>query len=176
MDSKHGEGAYGVDHMTRCKQGFAEHITGLVHTPSRLHERFFARRTIESQLSSDKAESGAEMVRKLWWLDMIIFGVGSMVGAGVFVITGVAANELSGPSVILSYIVSGISALLSAFCYTEFAVQLPVGGAAFAYVALTFGEFPAYLTAAMLLMEYVLSRGRLRHTSRRYATRTVGSS
>jgi amino acid transporter len=42
-------------------------------------------------------------------------------------------------------------------CYTEFAVQLPVGGGAFSYVALTFGEFPAYITAAMLLMEYVLS-------------------
>lgn len=82
MDPKYGEGAYPVDRMTRYKQGFVGHIKGLVHTPSRLHERFFARRTIESQLSSDKAESGAEMVRKLWWLDMVSYRLPSVSNAG----------------------------------------------------------------------------------------------
>ncbi|CAI5516654.1 unnamed protein product [Closterium sp. Naga37s-1] len=76
---------------------------------------------------------------------------------GVFVITGVAARDHAGPSVILSYLLSATSALLSALCYTEFAVHLPVAGGAFSYLMVTLGELPAFITVANLLMEYILS-------------------
>jgi APA family basic amino acid/polyamine antiporter len=63
-----------------------------------------------------------------------------MLGVGVFVTTGPVALHQSGPSVFISYIIAGISALLSSLCYTEFAVQVPVAGGAFSYLRLTFGK------------------------------------
>lgn len=89
-----------------------------------------------------KARSGAEMSRNLQWWDVIALGVGGMVGAGVFVSTGIAAHNFAGPALFLSYFVAGISALLSALCYTEFAVEMPVAGGAFSYLRITFGTFP----------------------------------
>ncbi len=88
-----------------------------------------------------KARSGAEMDRKLQWWDVIALGVGGMMGAGIFVSTGTAARDHAGPAVVLSYLVAGVSALLSAFCYTEFAVEMPVAGGAFSYLQITFGEY-----------------------------------
>jgi amino acid transporter len=63
-----------------------------------------------------------------------------MVGAGVFVTTGRASRVCTGPSVIISYAIAGLCALLSAFCYTEFAVDMPVAGGAFSYLRVTFGK------------------------------------
>ncbi|CAI7887293.1 unnamed protein product [Closterium sp. NIES-53] len=99
----------------------------------------------------------ATLKRSLGWADTISLGVASIIGAGVFVITGVAARDHAGPSVILSYLLSATSALLSALCYTEFAVHLPVAGGAFSYLMVTLGELPAFITVANLLMEYILS-------------------
>jgi amino acid transporter len=79
------------------------------------------------------------MDRRLQWWDMIALGVGGMMGAGIFISTGVAAHDYAGPAVVVSYLVAGISALLSAFCYTEFAVEMPVAGGAFSYLQITFG-------------------------------------
>eukprot|EP00850_Spirogloea_muscicola_P007821 SM000040S14833 [mRNA] locus=s40:675307:678377:- [translate_table: standard] len=77
--------------------------------------------------------------------------------AGVFVVTGVAAKLHAGPAVAIAYLVSALSALLSAFCYTEFAVEMPVAGGAFSYLYVTFGEGVAFLGASNILMEYLLS-------------------
>jgi len=68
------------------------------------------------------------MKKTLAWWDIIWFGLGAVIGAGIFVLTGTEAKEKSGPAVVLSYVVSGISAMLSVFCYTEFAVEIPVAG------------------------------------------------
>jgi APA family basic amino acid/polyamine antiporter len=68
------------------------------------------------------------MKRNLNWWDLIWFGIGAVIGSGIFVLTGQQAREHSGPAVLLSYIISGISALLAVFCYTEFAVEIPVAG------------------------------------------------
>ncbi|KAL2546338.1 Cationic amino acid transporter 6 [Forsythia ovata] len=74
------------------------------------------------------------MKRSLRWYDLVGFGIGGMVGARVFVTTRRASRINVGPSVVLSYAVAGLCALLSAFCYTEFAVDLPVAGGAFSYI------------------------------------------
>jgi APA family basic amino acid/polyamine antiporter len=80
------------------------------------------------------------MQRTLRWYDLVGFGIGGMVGAGVFVTTGRASRVCTGPSVIISYAIAGLCALLSAFCYTEFAVDMPVAGGAFSYLRVTFGK------------------------------------
>ena len=69
-------------------------------------------------------------------------------GAGVFVTTGYVAASVAGPGVIVSYVAAGVSALLSSFVYSEFAVDIPAAGGAYAYVAAALGEFLAWLTVA----------------------------
>jgi amino acid transporter len=80
------------------------------------------------------------MRKTLRWFDLVGFGIGGMVGAGVFVTTGHASRVFAGPAVVLSYAIAGFCALLSAFCYTEFAVDMPVAGGAFSYLRVTFGN------------------------------------
>ena len=79
-----------------------------------------------------------------------------ILGADVFVLTGLEAREHAGPAVVLSYVVSGVSALLSVFCYTEFAVEIPVAGGSFAYLRVELGDFMAYVAAGNILLEYVI--------------------
>jgi hypothetical protein len=67
-------------------------------------------------------------------------GVGGMLGAGVFVTTGRVARDTAGPAVFASYVVAGVSALLSSLCYAEFSVRVPVAGGAFSYLRVTFGR------------------------------------
>ncbi|MCI27577.1 cationic amino acid transporter 1-like, partial [Trifolium medium] len=70
--------------------------------------------------------------------------MGSVIGSGIFVLTGLEVRNTVGPAVVLSYVVSGISAMLSVFCYTEFAVEIPVAGGSFAYLRVELGEFVAF--------------------------------
>ncbi|KMZ66814.1 hypothetical protein ZOSMA_288G00120 [Zostera marina] len=64
------------------------------------------------------------MKKNLTWWNLICFGIGSVIGAGIFVLTGLQARNVVGPTIILSFVMSGISVLLSVFCYTEFAIEL----------------------------------------------------
>ena len=77
--------------------------------------------------------------RAAWW-DLVGLGLGGMVGVGVFVTTGRAARLYAGPSLVVSYVIAGLCTLLSAFCYTEFTVDMPVAGGAFSYLRVIFGE------------------------------------
>ena len=86
-----------------------------------------------------RLRSGADMKRKLSWFDLVALGMGGMLGVGVFVTTGPVARSISGPAVFISYIIAGISALLSSMCYTEFSIAVPVAGGAFSYLRVTFG-------------------------------------
>jgi amino acid transporter len=130
---------------------------GLLDLPHRLKYRFAATWTPQQETSIVKSRSGVAMKATLVWYDMMFFGIGAMVGAGIFVSTGVIANGYAGPAVVVSYIVSGISAMLSALCYSEFAIQVPTAGGAFTYLRITLGEFASFFTAGNLIMEYVLS-------------------
>eukprot|EP00897_Mesotaenium_endlicherianum_P010858 jgi/Mesen1/9800/ME000007S09854 len=134
--------------------GFKE---AFLDTPKRLRRRMFLTPTMADLMMLDRRESKGELKKELTAFDALFFGIGGVIGAGVFVVTGVAAREYAGPAVALAYVVSALSALLSAFCYAEFAVEMPVAGGAFAYLLVTFGEFPAFITCSNLLMEYVLA-------------------
>eukprot|EP00249_Psilotum_nudum_P005224 c18675_g1_i1 orf=2035-2652(-) len=153
---------------------FSAYAKAVVQTPKRLLKRGFVIFTAEEELTVVKARSGAEMDRKLEWYDLVSLGFGAMSGAGIFVTTGRAANELAGPAVIVSYAVAGFSALVSAFCYAEFAVEVPAAGGAFSYLRITFGEFAAYLTGANLIMEYVISNAAVARTFTSYLATVFG--
>ncbi|KAF8412908.1 hypothetical protein HHK36_000880 [Tetracentron sinense] len=136
---------------------FSTYLQSLSQTPHRLRKRMLATYSPQQELNQVRLRSGADMKRKLHWYDLVALGMGGMLGVGVFVTTGPVALNISGPSVFLSYIIAGISALLSSLCYTEFSVEIPVAGGAFSYLRVTFGEFVGYFAGANILMEYVLS-------------------
>eukprot|EP00884_Botryococcus_braunii_P001078 jgi/Botrbrau1/10971/Bobra.0383s0025.1 len=100
---------------------------------------------------------GNPLPRCMGWPDLLLLGIGAVIGAGVFVLTGVAAHDLAGPSVVLSYMMAGFAALLAGLCYTEFVVEQPIAGGAFNYIFLTFGELAAWIVASNMILEYTLS-------------------
>eukprot|EP00803_Ostreobium_quekettii_P002448 evm.model.scf_342.5 EVM.evm.TU.scf_342.5 scf_342:75505-80732(+) len=118
---------------------------------------FVAKAVDEGGGKEDGGEDGAGLRKVLSAFDLVMIGVGGILGAGVFVLTGVASSKYAGPSVVLSYAVASLAALFSALCYAEFAVDLPVAGSAYNYISLVFGEFPAWIAAINLIMEYCLS-------------------
>lgn len=136
-------------------QSWGNYVSALRQTPARLIDRVLTRSSVESELEV-KARSQNEMKKTLTWWDLMWFGMGAVIGAGIFVLTGLEAREDAGPAVVLSYTVSGISALLSVFCYTEFAVEIPVAGGSFAYLRVELGDFMAFIAAGNILLEYVI--------------------
>ncbi|XP_061363959.1 cationic amino acid transporter 7, chloroplastic-like isoform X2 [Gastrolobium bilobum] len=152
------------------------YLQALSHTPSRFARRAVSVSTSYDEMSRVRARSGSSMRKTLRWFDLVGFGIGGMVGAGVFVTTGRASRLNAGPAVIISYAIAGFCALLSAFCYTEFAVDMPVAGGAFSYLRVTFGEFAAFLTGANLVMDYVMSNAAVARSFTAYFGTTIGIS
>ncbi|KAA8534579.1 hypothetical protein F0562_032162 [Nyssa sinensis] len=148
----------------------------LADTPNRFARRAGSVSTSFEEMSGIRARSGPDMKKSLRWFDLVGFGLGGMVGAGVFVTTGRACSLYAGPAVVLSYAIAGLCALLSAFCYTEFAVDMPVAGGAFSYIRVTFGEFAAFLTGANLIIDYVLSNAAVARSFTAYFATAIGLS
>ncbi|GMJ12427.1 ARABIDOPSIS THALIANA CATIONIC AMINO ACID TRANSPORTER 6, cationic amino acid transporter 6 [Hibiscus trionum] len=159
---------------THNKVFISNYLQSLSKTPHRLRKRMLATWTPDQELNQVRLRSGADMKRKLRWYDLVALGVGGMLGVGVFVTTGPVARNTSGPSVFISYIIAGISALLSSLCYTEFSVHIPVAGGAFSYLRVTFGEFVGYFAGANILMEYVLSNAAVARSFTEYLCSAVG--
>ncbi|GFS43111.1 amino acid transporter 1 [Actinidia rufa] len=136
-------------------KSWGNYKSALRQTPARWMDRIVTR-SLDSAELEVKARSNHEMKKTLTWWDLMWFGMGAVIGAGIFVLTGLEAREDAGPAVVLSYVVSGISAMLSVFCYTEFAVEIPVAGGSFAYLRVELGEFVAFIAAGNILLEYVI--------------------
>ncbi len=98
-----------------------------------------------------------ELKRTLGPLHLVLFGIGCIIGAGIFVRTGTAAAQYAGPAVILSFVIAGVVCALAGLCYAELASMLPVSGSAYTYSYTTVGEFGAWIMGALLLLEYALA-------------------
>ncbi|KAI4370705.1 hypothetical protein MLD38_019025 [Melastoma candidum] len=154
---------------------FGAYFRALADSPRRIATRALAVSTEFDEMASARSRSGTtEMASTLRWHHLLGLGLGGMVGAGVFVTTGKASADYAGPAVIVSYAIAGFCALLSAFCYTEFAVDLPVAGGAFSYLRVTFGEFAAFLTGSNLIMEYVTSNAAVARSFTAYFGSAIG--
>ncbi|PON46262.1 Amino acid/polyamine transporter [Parasponia andersonii] len=125
-------------------------------TCSRLKDRLLHRSTEATELVQLRKESGHDMKRCLTWWDLIWLSFGAVVGSAVFTITGQEAHDHAGPAIVLSCAISGLSALLSVFCYTEFAVEIPIAGGSFSYLRIELGDFVAFIAAGNLLLEAVI--------------------
>src|ERR1700731_914626 len=105
-------------------------------------------------LKEAKNEGEASLKRSLGPLNLITLGVGAIIGAGIFVLTGQAAAKHAGPAVMLSFIVAGITCAFAGLCYAEFASLIPIAGSAYTYGYATLGEFVAWIIGWDLVLEY----------------------
>ena len=104
----------------------------------------------------DEAERGL-LRRSLGPWNLTALGIGSIIGTGIFVLTGTAASQNAGPSLVLSMIISAVGCAFSGLCYAEFASMVPVAGSAYTYAYATMGEFLAWIIGWDLILEYALS-------------------
>ncbi|MCS7243709.1 MAG: amino acid permease [Candidatus Calescibacterium sp.] len=102
-------------------------------------------------------EEGPQLKRALGPIALISLGLGAIIGAGIFVITGHAAASYAGPAVAISFIISGIACALAGLAYAEFAAMVPVAGSAYTYSYATLGEFWAWFIAWNLVLEYLIA-------------------
>ncbi len=116
--------------------------------------RMFARKSI-AQVQQESASS--ELKRTLGKWNLLLLGIGCIIGAGIFVRTGSAAALHAGPAVMLSFVVAGIVCAFAGLCYAELSSTLPVSGSAYTYGYTTLGEFAAWIMGALLLLEYGLA-------------------
>jgi len=116
--------------------------------------RLFRRMPV-SQLNHDAgADTGSsELKRSLGVFHLTMIGVGSTVGTGIFIVLNEAVPE-AGPAVVVSFVIAGITAALTALCYAELASSIPTSGSSYSYAYATLGEVVAYLVGACLLLEY----------------------
>ncbi|KAA8885965.1 amino acid permease [Nocardia colli] len=103
------------------------------------------------------AEPTPALKRTLGRFDLVAMGVGTIVGAGIFVTTGVAAATKAGPAIVLSFVLAGAICVLVALCYSELASMTPLSGSAYTYTRATLGESPAFLVGWNLLLEYAVA-------------------
>ena len=115
----------------------------------------FVTKTIETLVS--EAEGADGLRRVLGRRDLVALGVGAVIGAGIFVLTGQAAAAYAGPAIVLSMAIAGLASALAGLCYAEFASAVPVSGSAYTYAYATLGEFAAWLIGWDLILEYALS-------------------
>ncbi|HEX4044120.1 MAG TPA: amino acid permease, partial [Gammaproteobacteria bacterium] len=97
------------------------------------------------------------MQRSLNAFDLTLMGIGAIIGAGVFVLTGVAAATSAGPAIIFSYLIAGFASLFAALAYAELATSIGGAGSAYSYAYASFGELVAWIIGWDLLLEYAMS-------------------
>src|SRR5262245_18122209 len=90
-------------------------------------------------------------------------GIGAIIGTGIFVLTGVAAHDKTGPALMLSFVAAGIACIFAALCYSEFASMAPVAGSAYTYAYATLGEVFAWIIGWDLILEYAVASATVAH-------------
>ena len=114
----------------------------------------FTRKSIAA-LRADAETSGLK--RALGPLNLTTLGIGSIIGTGIFVLTGTAASQNAGPALVISMIIAGVACGFAGLCYAEFAAMIPVAGSAYTYAYATMGELMAWIIGWDLVLEYALS-------------------
>ena len=93
--------------------------------------------------------------RALTAVNLTMLGIGAIIGAGIFVLTGTAAAQYAGPAIVFSFVLAGLGCLFAGLCYAEFAAMIPIAGSAYTYGYATLGEFVAWIIGWDLILEYL---------------------
>src|SRR5580765_4914512 len=116
----------------------------------------FATKRIEQITEEQLGDGSGGLKRVLGVWQLVTLGVGAIIGTGIFVLTGQAAAANAGPAIVRSMVIAGVTSVLAAFCYSEFASTVPVAGSAYTYAYATLGEFIAWIIGWDLILEYAL--------------------
>lgn len=115
----------------------------------------FRTKSIESLRIEAASDQGLR--RSLTATNLVSLGIGAIIGAGIFVLTGQAAAQYAGPAIALSFVISGLGCLFAGLCYAEFAAMIPIAGSAYTYAYATMGEFLAWIIGWDLILEYLFT-------------------
>ncbi len=114
-------------------------------------------------LLMQEMEGANRLKRCLGPVQLSALGVGAIIGTGIFVLTGVAAHDKTGPALMLSFVVSGLACIFAALCYAEFASMVPIAGSAYTYAYATLGELFAWIIGWDLVLEYGVGSATVAH-------------
>lgn len=117
----------------------------------------FIRKTSEALLREAENEGGTGLRRVLGPWGLIALGVGVIIGAGLFSVTGIVAGEHTGPAIVLSFAIAAVACTFAGLCYAEFASMLPISGSAYTYSYFTMGELVAWIIGWDLVLEYAVA-------------------
>jgi APA family basic amino acid/polyamine antiporter len=126
-----------------------------------LRKQLFAVKSVK--MLEEEMASENRLRRVLGPVTLTALGVGAIIGAGIFVLTGLAANVYAGPGLALSFVVAGFGCTLAALCYAEFASMVPVAGSAYTYAYATLGELLAWIIGWDLVLEYAVASSTVAH-------------
>jgi APA family basic amino acid/polyamine antiporter len=118
-----------------------------------MFRNLFVKKTL-AELETE-AENHNSLKRHLTAMNLVLLGIGCVIGAGIFVLTGSAAAMYAGPSVAISFAISAIGCMFAGLCYAEFASMIPISGSAYTYGYATMGEFIAWIIGWDLILEYL---------------------
>src|SRR6187200_2622982 len=120
----------------------------------------FRTKSVEQSIA-ETDEPEHRLKKNLGALDLVVFGVGVIIGAGIFVLTGTVAASNSGPALALSFLIAGIACALAGLCYAEFASTVPVAGSAYTFSYATLGELVAWIIRWDLILEFTIGSAAL---------------
>jgi basic amino acid/polyamine antiporter, APA family len=126
------------------------------------------------QLLIEEMEGEHRLRRVLGPVTLTSLGIGAIIGTGIFVLTGIAAHDKAGPSLMLSFVVSGVACIFAALCYAEFASMVPVAGSAYTYAYATLGELMAWIIGWDLVLEYAVVSATVAHGWSHYFQNFIG--
>ncbi|MBW3130576.1 amino acid permease, partial [Hymenobacter profundi] len=115
----------------------------------------FAKKSLDKLMHEADEGEGGGLKRTLTATNLTMLGIGAIIGAGIFVLTGTAAANAAGPAIVISFIIAGLGCLFAGLCYAEFASMIPIAGSAYTYGYATLGEFVAWIIGWDLILEYL---------------------
>lgn len=135
----------------------------------------FVKKPMDQLLTEAQAEGQGTLKRTLSSTSLVALGIGAIIGAGLFSLTGIAAAENAGPAVTISFILAAVGCAFAGLCYAEFASMIPVAGSAYTYSYATMGEFIAWIIGWDLVLEYALGAATVAVSWSRYLLELLAS-
>ena len=135
-----------------------------------------ARKSVDSIMAGADGESRSGLQKTLGATSITAMGIGAIIGAGIFVLTGTAAARYAGPAIMLSFVLGGIACAFVGLCYSELAAMLPVSGSTYTYTYATLGELAAWMIGWDLVLEYAMGAATVAVGWSGYAVSLLGSA